>query len=790
MFVDEACVNATFLDEIAERVRAGVEAFANATVWREPYGDGTMNVDIGLWAPEGCRYPYYAYDDLKDGSLCDECSLLADAVAGTAIWGGVCFNGDESDLNVYAEAPDCRECEAYDAESYLGDLEDGTIWSKGDTCVEETDYHSGMTATVLADECYEALASPLDNTWEPSAFPTPMPTPLPTLAFEWAGIFEMEHADHLDGGDVEPIAEEGADGHAPTDGPTTLLGPSPSAVPSYGPTAASWPTQVPSTPTPAPSLDPTPGPTPEPSAGPTPEPTPEPTLEPSPGPTPEPTPEPTLEPSPEPTPEPTPAPTPEPTPRPSTVPTPEPTSPSLQITSVGVFSTCVSNVECAIVWTYVGRSDACRVLDVVVADVDGNVIGEATTRNDGFQTKVTSGDAEVNEYTMTLRCADDAAVADSFRFWVSYTPAPTSMPTDPPPTPWPTPDCDDGTLRTLECLDDGTLLYGPSCDACDDCDTMDISGYGYSCEPGTTTYYHDADLDGEIDAVSEFAPAVEAVQNRRADEGGVSSFDACPIACGQCEAPCEDSTSWYWKKSKYDCAWVEKKIAKRCKAKIRDDDVKAKEACPVACQERNASGGASGRAWEDGGPGPQGHAEPERRQRRVGRGGQTPLHKLLPKVGFRPPRREALDPLNVGAVQLWIDMGRLACGERELLTTRDLVECGLVSKKTRGVKLLGGDGSALTARVHLEVSRASRGAIAAVEAAGGTVTCAHYNRLAMRALLKPHKFADRGLPKRARPPPRLMRYYVDDALRGVRARRPAPQPRARRLRAGAAPTAL
>ena len=317
-------------------------------------------------------------------------------------------------------------------------------------------------------------------------------------------------------------------------------------------------------------------------------------------------------------------------------------------------------------------------LDVVVADVDGNVIGEATTRNDGFQTKVTSGDAEVNEYTMTLRCADDATVADSFRFWVSYTPAPTSMPTDPPPTPWPTPDCDDGTLRTLECLDDGTLLYGPSCDACDDCDTMDISGYGYSCEPGTTTYYHDADLDGEIDTVSEFAPcwceasgaeptfapttriacedsaswywkkskydcdfvakkskrckskytdfddvsSIDACpvacgecespcedsaswywkkskydcdyvakkskrcKSKYADEGGVSSFDACPIACGQCEAPCEDSTSWYWKKSKYDCAWVEKKIAKRCKAKIRDDDdVKAKEACPVACQE-------------------------------------------------------------------------------------------------------------------------------------------------------------------------------------------------------------
>ena len=72
------------------------------------------------------------------------------------------------------------------------------------------------------------------------------------------------------------------------------------------------------------------------------------------------------------------------------------------------------------------------------------------------------------------------------------------------------------------------------------------------------------------------------------------------------------------------------------------------------------------------------------------------------------------------------------------------------------------------------------------------MTCAHYNRLAMRALLKPHKFADRGLPKRARPPPRLMRYYVDDALRGESA--PAVQLRNRELglakRGAAAPTAL
>lgn len=38
--------------------------------------------------------------------------------------------------------------------------------------------------------------------------------------------------------------------------------------------------------------------------------------------------------------------------------------------------------------------------------------------------------------------------------------------------------------------------------------------------------------------------------------------------------------------------------------------------------------------------------------------------------------------------------------------------------------------------IHLEVSRASAAAIDAVEAQGGTVTCAHFNRLALRALVR------------------------------------------------------
>jgi large subunit ribosomal protein L15 len=64
----------------------------------------------------------------------------------------------------------------------------------------------------------------------------------------------------------------------------------------------------------------------------------------------------------------------------------------------------------------------------------------------------------------------------------------------------------------------------------------------------------------------------------------------------------------------------------------------------------------------------------------------------------------------------------------------------------------------------LEVAKASKSAIEAVEKAGGTVTCVHFNQLALRALMKPHRFE--LLPRRARPPPKLMDYYLDGSVRG------------------------
>jgi large subunit ribosomal protein L15 len=108
------------------------------------------------------------------------------------------------------------------------------------------------------------------------------------------------------------------------------------------------------------------------------------------------------------------------------------------------------------------------------------------------------------------------------------------------------------------------------------------------------------------------------------------------------------------------------------------------------------------------------------------------------------------------------------------ITIKDLLDAGLctASSVKHGIKLLAKGKERLKAPINLEISRASEEAIQAVEAIGGEVTTVHYNRLALRALLKPHKYISEEdgtgtLPKFARPPPKWQPYYTNwDSNRG------------------------
>lgn len=113
-------------------------------------------------------------------------------------------------------------------------------------------------------------------------------------------------------------------------------------------------------------------------------------------------------------------------------PAPAPTASFLLITSIGIESTCVSNVECDLIWRYQGDESACLTVDVHISAPDGTSTDFTNVDNVGQVTRVVPGDAEIHEYTLTLTCSDDDTITDSIEFEVSYTPAPTLEPTSSP----------------------------------------------------------------------------------------------------------------------------------------------------------------------------------------------------------------------------------------------------------------------------------------------------------------------------------------------------------------------
>jgi len=99
-------------------------------------------------------------------------------------------------------------------------------------------------------------------------------------------------------------------------------------------------------------------------------------------------------------------------------------------------------------------------------------------------------------------------------------------------------------------------------------------------------------------------------------------------------------------------------------------------------------------------------------------GGQMPLHRRLPKRGFRNTSFAVkLNEINLGRVQAAIDAGNLDAGQP--INIGAMVKAGLMRRAKGGVKLLG-EGE-FKSKVDFAVFRASKSAIAAVEKAGGTV---------------------------------------------------------------------
>ena len=100
-------------------------------------------------------------------------------------------------------------------------------------------------------------------------------------------------------------------------------------------------------------------------------------------------------------------------------------------------------------------------------------------------------------------------------------------------------------------------------------------------------------------------------------------------------------------------------------------------------------------------------------------GGQLPIYRRFPKRGLKNIFRKEYAPVNLGAITKAIAEGRLS--GTDAITEVTLKDAGLMrGSKVEGVRLLAG--GEITQVIHVTVSGASVAAIAAVEAAGGTVT--------------------------------------------------------------------
>ena len=90
-------------------------------------------------------------------------------------------------------------------------------------------------------------------------------------------------------------------------------------------------------------------------------------------------------------------------------------------------------------------------------------------------------------------------------------------------------------------------------------------------------------------------------------------------------------------------------------------------------------------------------------------GGQMPLARRLPKRGFNNIFAKPLDAINVSDLEKFEDGA--------VVTVKDIVDAGLVSKCKYGVKILGN--GELTKKLTVQVNAFSASAKEKIEAAGG-----------------------------------------------------------------------
>jgi len=101
-------------------------------------------------------------------------------------------------------------------------------------------------------------------------------------------------------------------------------------------------------------------------------------------------------------------------------------------------------------------------------------------------------------------------------------------------------------------------------------------------------------------------------------------------------------------------------------------------------------------------------------------GGQMPLYRRLPKRGFNKPNAKKFAVVNLGLIQKFVEAGKLDA--KAEINEDALVASGLVRRKLDGVRVLAK--GEISQKLDIAVTGASKAAVAAVEAAGGSLKLA------------------------------------------------------------------
>ena len=98
-------------------------------------------------------------------------------------------------------------------------------------------------------------------------------------------------------------------------------------------------------------------------------------------------------------------------------------------------------------------------------------------------------------------------------------------------------------------------------------------------------------------------------------------------------------------------------------------------------------------------------------------GGQMPIHRRLPKRGFKNINRINFTEVNLNNIQKLIDGKKI--DPKKIINYKTLLDLGLVKSKRAKIKLLGkGD---IKVKIDIEVSAFSKSAKDCIEKNGGTV---------------------------------------------------------------------